>query len=49
MHAVDASLLAVSNFLEIVLFLVVVIGDEAVVGHDEDTLLDVLPEMFGDE
>ena len=49
MHAVDTALLAVSNFLEVVCLLVVVIGDEAFIWDDEDALLDVLPEMLGHE
>lgn len=49
MHTVDASLLTVANFIEVVLFFVVVVRDETGVGHDEDTLFDILPEMFGDE
>lgn len=49
MHAVDTSLLAVPNFLKVVFLLVAVVRDECLVGHDEDALLDVLPEMLGDE
>lgn len=48
-HAVDTSLLAVADFLEVVLLLVAVVRDERLVGHDEDALLDVLPEVLGNE